>query len=311
MTSLADCDNYQFGFKAGHSTTLCAGVFRHTVDYFVTRGSHVFVSFVDFSKAFDYVSYWKLFNQLLDDGVDCILVELLAYWYCNQEASIIWINSRSGTFYIANGTKQGGVLSPYLFTRYIRPVLLAASNSRVGCTVADTVINVLAYADDIVLAPSWRALQHLISVLEACRIQLDLTCNTKKTVRMVFAPCNKSRIVSDIFPNFVLCGQPLQFVSEFRYLGHIISNQHKDDTDIAREIHCMYTRINMLIRKFHKCSTELKIRLFRAYCICLYGAALWTHFAAKSLNKFRRCYHKCICFLGTANITVSLLFCSI
>jgi len=131
-------------------------------------------------------------------------------------------------------------------------------------------------------------------------------------VCMVFAPCNKSRIVSDIFPNFVLCGQPLQFVSEFRYLGHIISNQHKDDTDIAREIRCMYTRVNMLIRKFHKCSTEVKIRLFRAYCICLYGAALWTHFAAESVNKFKRCYHKCIkMFLGTANITVSLLFCLI
>jgi len=56
----------------------------------------------------------------------------------------------------------------------------------------------------------------------------------------------------------------------------------------------MYTRVNMLIRKFHKCSTEVKIRLFRAYCICLYGSALWTHFAAESLNKFRRCYHKCI-----------------
>ena len=93
------------------------------------------------SKAFDHVNYWKLFNQLLDDGVECILVELLAYWYCNQEASIIWINSRSSTFYIANGTKQGGVLSPYLFTRYIRPVLFAVSNSHVGCTVADTVIN--------------------------------------------------------------------------------------------------------------------------------------------------------------------------
>jgi len=59
-----------------------------------------------------------------------------------------------------------------------------------------------------------------------------------------FAPCNKSRIVSDVFPNLVLCGQPLQFVPEFRYLGHIISDQHKDDSDIAREIRCMYTRVN-------------------------------------------------------------------
>lgn len=44
-----------------------------------------FVSLVDFSIAFDYVNYWKLFNQPLDDGVGGNLVELLAYWYCNQE----------------------------------------------------------------------------------------------------------------------------------------------------------------------------------------------------------------------------------
>jgi len=28
---------------------------------------------------------------------------------------------------IGNGTKQGGVLSPYLFTRYVRPLLHALS----------------------------------------------------------------------------------------------------------------------------------------------------------------------------------------
>ena len=89
--------------------------------------------------------------------------------------------------------------------------------------------------DVVLLAASWCALQYLISVLEACCIQLDLTCNTKKTVCMVFAPCNKSRIISDVFPTFVLCGQSLQFVSEFRYLGHIISNQCKDDSDIITE----------------------------------------------------------------------------
>jgi len=31
-------------------------------------------------------------------------------------------------------------------------------------------------------------------------------------------------------------GQPLQFVTEFRYLGHIISNTLADDSDICREI---------------------------------------------------------------------------
>jgi len=72
---------------------------------------------------------------------------------------------------------EGGVP----ISRYIRPVLFAVSNSHVGCTIADTVINILAYADDIVLlAPSWRALQQLICVLEACCIQLDLTVTLRK-----------------------------------------------------------------------------------------------------------------------------------
>ena len=88
-----------------------------------------------------------------------------------------------------------------------------------------------------------------------------------------------------------------------------LARHNKEASELGRKPH-MYTRVNMLIRKFHKCSTEVKIRLFRAYCICPYGAALWTRFAAESLNKFRRCYHKSIkmFFLGTANITVSLLY---
>ena len=51
ITSHAHCDHYQSGFKASRSTTLCADVLRQTLDYFVTRVSCVFVSFVDVSKA--------------------------------------------------------------------------------------------------------------------------------------------------------------------------------------------------------------------------------------------------------------------
>jgi len=87
---------------------------------------------------------------------------------------------------------------------------------------------------------------------------------------MVFDPWAKDEIVCKHFPNFSLGGQPLQFVTEFRYLGHIISNTLADDSDICREIRNMYTRTNMLISRFNKCSTVVKIRLFRSYCICVF-----------------------------------------
>ena len=61
-----------------------------------------------------------------------------------------------------NGTRQGGVLSPYLFSRYIRDLIAAVVNSGIGCKLGNQLINILACADDIVLlAPSWNAFQNL------------------------------------------------------------------------------------------------------------------------------------------------------
>jgi len=47
----------------------------------------------------------------------------------------------------------------------------------------------LAYADDIVLlAPSWKALQFLLDLLDSSAAAIDMLCNLRKTVCMVFAP---------------------------------------------------------------------------------------------------------------------------
>jgi len=55
--------------------------------------------------------------------------------------------------------------------------------SGVGCMIGPQIVNLLAYADDLVLlAPSWRAM----SVLHCEICGLDLTCNRKKSVSMVY-----------------------------------------------------------------------------------------------------------------------------
>jgi len=90
VTSSSYVDEYQFGFKAKHSTGLCTNVLKRTIDYYTERGSYVFCSFVDFSKTFDRVNYWKLFNKLLDDNVayEYDVVKLLSFWYSNQSVSV-------------------------------------------------------------------------------------------------------------------------------------------------------------------------------------------------------------------------------
>jgi len=61
VLSYSDHDKYQFGFKRQHSTTLCAGIVKQFIEYYISRGGHVFICFVDFCKAIDKVNYWTLF----------------------------------------------------------------------------------------------------------------------------------------------------------------------------------------------------------------------------------------------------------
>jgi len=255
----------------------------------------VFSCFVDFQKAFDKVNYWKLFLKLLDDGVDDKIVRIMAFWYSNQVCYVRWKDVVSSGFYMGNGTRQGGVLSPYLFSRYIRDLLQAVVNSGVGCFVGNQCVNILAYADDLVLlAPSWHALQILLNILDVQSSLIDLVCNTRKTVCMIFMPKNHNRLFTTVFPPFKIGRSVLQFVPQFKYLGHILTNNLSDDADINREVRSMFVRCNILIRKFHSCSKLVKLKLFRSFCLCFYDIALWTSFHKSHLIKFRSCYNKCV-----------------
>ena len=180
-----------------------------------------------------------------------------------------WQNFSSAIFSIGNGVRQGGSLSPFLFRFYIRDLISMVTNRKLGCSIAGKTINLLAYADDMVLlAPSWHALQSLLRTVEDAACIINMTFNTKKTVCMIFNPCNRRKIVSNAFPQFTLSDCKLQFVEHFRYLGHIIDNFLCDDKDIEREIKALFTRTNMLCRRFKRCSVAVKLKLFRTFCIC-------------------------------------------
>ena len=60
IETVDNADLYQFGL----STCLCTNVLKSTVNYYRQQGSHVFCSFIDFSKAFDTIDYWLLFYKM-------------------------------------------------------------------------------------------------------------------------------------------------------------------------------------------------------------------------------------------------------
>jgi len=127
---------------------------------------------IDFSKAFDKVNYWKLFSMLLDNGIPVALVHLLVFFGTANKKCV-----SSGTVYCLVVSllemvqdKVEFCLSPYLFGRYIRGLNQSIASSHIGCSIGDMVVNILAYADDIVLlSPSWRG-------LHVPHRQIDVVC---------------------------------------------------------------------------------------------------------------------------------------
>ena len=56
--------------------------------------------------------------------------------------------------------------------------MLTICNSQIGCNIGGLFINILVYADDLaLLAPSWKAMNELINLLEKCCVELDIVCN--------------------------------------------------------------------------------------------------------------------------------------
>ena len=80
----------------------------------------------------------------------------------------------------------------------------------------------------------------------------------------------------------------------FKYLGHIVTDNMTDDADIQREIRSLFVRTNILIRRFYKCSMDVKRILFKTYCVCVHDAALWSKYNVGTKRKLMSCYNKCV-----------------
>ena len=68
-----------------------------------------FCTFLDASKAFDRVQYYKLFRLLIKRGLPAFVVRLVIHLYIGHAIRVSWCGLASEFFVAHNGVKQGGV----------------------------------------------------------------------------------------------------------------------------------------------------------------------------------------------------------
>jgi hypothetical protein len=248
----------------------------------------MYVCFLDASKAFDRINHWHLFNKLLFRGLPHVIVRLLVYWYTSQSFVVRWCNRVSSCFKTCNGVRQGGILSPVLFNVFMDDLSQQLGKIHIGCFRGDVCINHLFYADDaVLLAPSPSALQNLLNICEQFALEFEMVYNTKKTVCMVILPKKFTKLR---VPYIYLYGKPLRQVAEQKYLGVFISSKQSDTRDLKRQMCAIYARGNMLIQKFRKCSTDVKIQIFKSYCN-VYCGQLWSKYPDYAYRSVKVAYN--------------------
>ena len=89
----------------------------------------------------------------------------------------------------------------------------------------------------------------------------------------------------------------LEDVKEYKYLGHIVQRNLKDDKDIDTRLKQFYAKFNTTYRKFNKVSIETFLFLFNSYCLPDYGLALWICmdvFNTKNFKVLEVAYHNAL-----------------
>lgn len=269
LTSQIPDKDKQFGFKPESSCHHAMFVLRQAVKAAKYENKKVFACAIDVSKAFDRVNRDHLWLKLIKYEVDAPFVLSLRAYY--NEALMLVLNNEecSSAFRTTVGVRQGGVVSPKLFSVYMDELVDLITNCESGTFIGEIKIDIILYADDILLlARTMDELQEQLKIVENYGVMNDIKFNAAKTNFIVFNQESKALNDRDGVPTVKLDNQTLIQVKEMRYLGYHVTEDNNLTAHVEKRKKITLSKIATL--RYHgilddQFSIESRVVIFKAY----------------------------------------------
>ena len=263
----------QCGFRPGRGTVdqlfTLAGLLAGAWEF----AHPVYMCFVDLEKAYDRVPRGILWGVLREYGVPGPLVRAIRSLYKQSESCVRILGTKSSTFSVGVGLRQGCPLSPILFVIFMDRIS-RRSRGEESVRFGDLRIASLLFADDVVLlATSDRDLQHALGRFAAECEAVGMRVSTSKSEAMVL--CRKTvecslRVGSELLPQ----------AKEFKYLGVLFTSEGKMEREMDRRIGAASAVMRALYRSVvvkKELSRKAKLSIYRSIYVptLTYGHELW------------------------------------
>ena len=253
---------HQFGFKRKSSTSHALFCLRRTVEYFTNNKSRVYCAFLDASKAFDRLVHSGLFSKLIDRNTPKVLLDILMTWHDGLFCQVRWNGAYSDWFRINAGVRQGGILSPDLYSIYVDDLISQLIALGKGCYILGRFAAALFYADDMaLLSPSVKGLQILINLCSDYCLEWDIKLNAKKSKNLVFG--------KGLAPNYLikLNGDDIPWEAKWPYLGIQLKSGASFNCCIKEKLSSFYRSLNSILRIEGRSDEIVLLRLLEAHCL--------------------------------------------
>ena len=269
-SSILDSSPLQFGFKKKLGCSHAIYTLHCVSEYFTQHGSNVNICLLDLSKAFDRVDYAVLFQKLSSKGLPNNVVQLLFSWYRRSNAFVRWKSGISKCFNLTTGVRQGGVLSPVLFTIYVDCVISRLQTTGVGCCIGNQYFGCVMYADDLVLlSVSIADMQTMVDICVDELQQLKMVLNPRKCciIRVGGRFSHKCSAVT-------VAGEGIPYCHSAKYLGVQLLSSKTLTVDLRYMKSKFYAAFNGLFHRAAKINDRMIVlHLVSSYCkpYLLYG----------------------------------------